>query len=275
MAARSCRRSPPTSRRSSLLTPRQLRTIDAADAGRRRRSRPVRAGRPRLAPVASPSRRAPARRSRMPATRPSPKRPASLTEALARLLPIDRGRRAPARRDDQPRRRPHDHPARPVSPARRRRRGARRVRAPLRRGAPAARRARRPGLRSTRVQRVAEALGGETDLVLVTAMDFDDRAALDAGLASDAMRPPGGTCARSRPGLATLLVLEDAPDDLGRAATDGRQRGSPPSADTSDTGRGTEARDHRESPRRPTSSRRPASSASTPPSRRPSTASRS
>ena len=48
-----------------------------------------------------------------------------------------------------------------------------------------------PGLRSTEVRRVAEALGAETDLVLITAMRFDDRAALDAGLASDAMRAGG------------------------------------------------------------------------------------
>ena len=39
-----------------------------------------------------------------------------------------------------------------------------------------------PGLRETRVHRVVEALGAETDLILVTAMRFDDRAALDAGL---------------------------------------------------------------------------------------------
>src|SRR5207249_8091918 len=38
-----------------------------------------------------------------------------------------------------------------------------------------------PGLRATRVWRVGEALGGETDLALVAAMDFDDRAALDDG----------------------------------------------------------------------------------------------
>ena len=43
-----------------------------------------------------------------------------------------------------------------------------------------------PGLRETRVHRVVEALGAETDLILVTAMRFDDRAALDAGLRSDA-----------------------------------------------------------------------------------------
>ena len=35
-----------------------------------------------------------------------------------------------------------------------------------------------PGLRATRVQRVSQALGQETDLVLITAMDFDDRASL-------------------------------------------------------------------------------------------------
>ena len=55
-----------------------------------------------------------------------------------------------------------------------------------------------PGLRSTRVQRVAEALGGETDLVMITAMEFDDRAAMDAGLASDAMRAAGPEPARDR-----------------------------------------------------------------------------
>jgi uncharacterized protein (TIGR02118 family) len=69
-----------------------------------------------------------------------------------------------------------------------------------------------PGLRSTRVQRVNAALGGETDLVLVTAMEFDDRAALDAGLGSDAMRAAGRNLREIAPGLATLFVLEDAPD---------------------------------------------------------------
>jgi uncharacterized protein (TIGR02118 family) len=66
-----------------------------------------------------------------------------------------------------------------------------------------------PGLRATRVQRVVEALGAETDLVLITAMDFDDRAALDAGLASDAMRQAGRNLREIAPGLSTLLVLED------------------------------------------------------------------
>jgi uncharacterized protein (TIGR02118 family) len=69
-----------------------------------------------------------------------------------------------------------------------------------------------PGLRRTSVQRVTGALGGETDLVLVTAMRFDDRTALDAGLASDAMRAAGRSLRDIAPGLATLLVLEDDPE---------------------------------------------------------------
>ena len=68
------------------------------------------------------------------------------------------------------------------------------------------------GLRETLVQRVATALGAETDLVLITAMRFDDRAALDTGLASDAMRAAGRNLREIAPGLATLLVLEDAED---------------------------------------------------------------
>lgn len=74
-----------------------------------------------------------------------------------------------------------------------------------------------PGLRSIRCGRVAQALGGGTDLVLVTAMDFDDRSSLDAGLASDAMRAAGRTLRDIAPGLSTLLVLESA-DDLVPAA---------------------------------------------------------
>ena len=72
--------------------------------------------------------------------------------------------------------------------------------------------AKTPGLRATRVQRVSQALGEETDLVVVTSMDFDDRASLDGGLASDAMRAAGRNLREIAPGLATLLVLEDAPD---------------------------------------------------------------
>ena len=69
-----------------------------------------------------------------------------------------------------------------------------------------------PGLRSTTVRRVSEALGSETDLVLITTMEFDDRASLDSGLSSDAMRAAGRNLGEIAPGLSTLLVLEDAPD---------------------------------------------------------------
>ena len=104
---------------------------------------------------------------------------------------------------------------RPGTAARRRSR----VRAAVRDRAPAARR-RDPGPSRDTVQRVAGALGGETDLVLVTAMEFDDRAALDAGLGSDAMRAAGRNLREIAPGLATLLVLEDAPE-----MTDAASRG--------------------------------------------------
>ena len=69
--------------------------------------------------------------------------------------------------------------------------------------------ARTPGLRATRIQRVEEALGGETDLVVVTALDFDDRASMDAALASDPMRQAGRILREIAPGLATFLVVED------------------------------------------------------------------
>jgi uncharacterized protein (TIGR02118 family) len=69
-----------------------------------------------------------------------------------------------------------------------------------------------PGLRAIRCQRVVEGLGTPTELVLVTAMDFEDRAALDAGLASDEMRVAGRNLREIAPGLSTLLVLEEAPE---------------------------------------------------------------
>ena len=71
-----------------------------------------------------------------------------------------------------------------------------------------------PGLRATRVWRVGEALGGETDLVLAAALDFDDRQALDDGLRSDAMRAAARILREIAPGLATFLVLEEAVDLL-------------------------------------------------------------
>jgi uncharacterized protein (TIGR02118 family) len=75
-----------------------------------------------------------------------------------------------------------------------------------------------PGLHGVRVQRVITALGGETDLILATSIEFDDRAALDIGLASDAMRVAGRNLREIAPGLATLLVLEDDPDLIAAAS---------------------------------------------------------
>jgi uncharacterized protein (TIGR02118 family) len=77
-----------------------------------------------------------------------------------------------------------------------------------------------PGLRESRVHRVVEALGTETDLIIATTMRFDDRAAMDAGLGSDAMRAAGRNLRDIAPGLATLYVLEDMPD-LSAAASPG------------------------------------------------------
>ena len=71
-----------------------------------------------------------------------------------------------------------------------------------------------PGLLELRVDRVTEGLGAATDLVLVATMRFADRASLDVGLASEPMRQAGRSLRRIAPGLATLLVLEDAPDLL-------------------------------------------------------------
>jgi uncharacterized protein (TIGR02118 family) len=69
-----------------------------------------------------------------------------------------------------------------------------------------------PGLRGVRVRRVTQTLLGERDLILMTAMEFDDRAALDAALASDEMRAASRNLRDIAPGLATLVVLEDVPE---------------------------------------------------------------
>ncbi|MBF8289577.1 MAG: Ethyl tert-butyl ether degradation EthD [Chloroflexi bacterium] len=74
--------------------------------------------------------------------------------------------------------------------------------------------ARTPGLLATRVWRVTEALGTPTDYVLACAMDFRDRHALDAGLRSEPMKAAGRVLREIAPGLATFLIVEDAPDLL-------------------------------------------------------------
>jgi uncharacterized protein (TIGR02118 family) len=72
-----------------------------------------------------------------------------------------------------------------------------------------------PGLRGSRVWRVQEAMGSETDLVLAAALDFDDRAAMDEAMRSEPMRAASRILREIAPGLATFLVVEDAPDLLG------------------------------------------------------------
>ena len=65
-----------------------------------------------------------------------------------------------------------------------------------------------PGLRSTTVQETTAKLMGD-DVILATRMEFDDRASLDAALASDAMGAAGKILREIAPGIVTLLVLED------------------------------------------------------------------
>jgi len=73
-----------------------------------------------------------------------------------------------------------------------------------------------PGLRATRAWRVTEALAGERrTLAVAAALDFDDRAAMDEAMRSDPMRAASRVLREIAPGLATFLVLEDAPDLVG------------------------------------------------------------
>ena len=69
-----------------------------------------------------------------------------------------------------------------------------------------------PGLRGLRVRRVRRRMMGDDDLVIATAMEFDDWDATKAALASEAMAAAGRNLAEIAPGLTTLLVLDDAPD---------------------------------------------------------------
>ena len=69
-----------------------------------------------------------------------------------------------------------------------------------------------PGLRGVHPRRVTDTLLGDRELFLVTAMDFDDRAALDLALASDEMRAASRNLREIAPGLATLVILEAVPE---------------------------------------------------------------
>lgn len=66
-----------------------------------------------------------------------------------------------------------------------------------------------PGLRGTKIWNVAQHYAGE-DLIAVTEMEFDDRAALDTAIASEEMRAAGRTLREIAPGLLTLVALEES-----------------------------------------------------------------
>ena len=66
-----------------------------------------------------------------------------------------------------------------------------------------------PGLRVTQVERVTGHFAGD-DIVVVTRMTFDDRAALDAGMASDEMRVAGRNLREIAPGMLTLVAIDEA-----------------------------------------------------------------
>lgn len=66
-----------------------------------------------------------------------------------------------------------------------------------------------PGLRSTVVEPVSGHFAGD-DIVLLTRMEFDDREALDAGMASDEMRAAGRNLREIAPGMLTLVALDEA-----------------------------------------------------------------
>lgn len=68
-----------------------------------------------------------------------------------------------------------------------------------------------PGLRAMKVERVTQNVTPGDDLVLANHMTFDDRAALDAGLASEPMRQAGRNLREIAPGMLTLVVLEEEP----------------------------------------------------------------
>jgi uncharacterized protein (TIGR02118 family) len=69
-----------------------------------------------------------------------------------------------------------------------------------------------PGLRGTRVSRVQRALGGETDLYLIAALDFDDVDSLKAGLRSEPMSRAGAVLSEIARPMPTMLIVEDAPE---------------------------------------------------------------
>ncbi len=71
-----------------------------------------------------------------------------------------------------------------------------------------------PGLRSLHVARVTQAFS-DSDLFLVARLVFDDRAALDEALRSDAMRAAGKVLREIAPGDAVTLLVVEPDTELG------------------------------------------------------------
>ena len=67
-----------------------------------------------------------------------------------------------------------------------------------------------PGLRSSIVEKVNHHYAGD-DIVVVTRMEFDDREALEAGMASDEMRVAGRNLREIAPEMLTLVALDEEP----------------------------------------------------------------
>jgi uncharacterized protein (TIGR02118 family) len=65
-----------------------------------------------------------------------------------------------------------------------------------------------PGLRVTEAEKVTGHFAGD-DIVVVTRMTFDDRAALDAAMASDQMRIAGRNLREIAPDMLTLVAIDD------------------------------------------------------------------
>jgi len=76
-----------------------------------------------------------------------------------------------------------------------------------------------PGLRSLHVASVDQRLMGDDDFIVVTRMVFDDRASLDAGLASDEMRVAGRNLRDVAPGIVSLFIAGPDPE-MGALAAD-------------------------------------------------------
>lgn len=65
-----------------------------------------------------------------------------------------------------------------------------------------------PGLRASVVEHVAHHYAGD-DIIIVTRMEFDDREALEAGMASDEMRVAGRNLREIAPEMLTLVSLDE------------------------------------------------------------------